>query len=146
MTGDSISLLAKYLEKIENPDRKIPDATGDIRNLIRESYINFGDVTDDDINKLRLKHRLRVVQNMEESLLTSIARSVSKQCLFSNEQIKDLFYIYKQVSKIGIIDGASDRLSINREQFIKLNKKLCQWTALCSEDMAEKIFDVSNIF
>ena len=138
--------MASYLSKIENPDRKIPNATGDIKTLLRDSYINFGTISDDDINKLRLKHRLRVVQNMEESLLTSIARNVSKECLFSNEQIKDLFYIYKQVSKIGIIDGASDRLSISREQFVRLNKELCQWEALCSDDIAEKIFDVSTFF
>jgi hypothetical protein len=132
------------LSKIENPDRQIQGATGDIKTLLRDSYINFGTISDDDINKLRLKHRLRVVQNMEESLLTSIARNVSKECLFSNEQIKDLFYIYKQVSKIGIIDGASDRLSISKEQFVKLNKELCQWTALCCEDTAGKIFDVRS--
>ncbi len=144
ISGDSVALLASYLSKIENPDRQIQGATGDIKTLLRDSYINFGTISDDDINKLRLKHRLRVVQNMEESLLTSIARNVSKECLFSNEQIKDLFYIYKQVSKIGIIDGASDRLSINKEQFVKLNKELCQWTALCCEDTAGKIFDVSS--
>ena len=125
--GDSISLLAKYLEFIDNPDRKIEvffliifqiiykfnnqkktclyisindtlnkqNANRNIKDLLRESYVNFGTITDDDINKLRVKHRLKVVQNMEEALLTSIARSVSKQCLFSNEQIKDLFYIFK---------------------------------------------------
>jgi hypothetical protein len=32
---------------------------------------------------------------MEESLLSSIARNVSKQCYFSDEEIKDLFYIFK---------------------------------------------------
>ena len=111
--------------------------------MLRDSYVNFGTITDEDINKLRLKHRLKVVQGMEESLLNSIARSVSKQCLFSNEQIKDLFYIYKQISKIGIIDGASDNLSINKEQFLKLNKELCEWRALCEPDVAAKIFDVN---
>ena len=29
--GDAISLLAKYLSGIENPDRKIENATGDIK-------------------------------------------------------------------------------------------------------------------
>jgi hypothetical protein len=32
---------------------------------------------------------------MEESLLSSIARNVSKQCYFSDDEIKDLFYIFK---------------------------------------------------
>ena len=103
--------------------------------------MNFGTITDEDINKLRLKHRLRVVQNMEESLLNSIARNVSKQCLFSDEHIKDLFYIFKQISKTGIIDRPTENLSINREQFLCLNKELCEWIALRDEDIAGKIFD-----
>lgn len=32
---------------------------------------------------------------MEENLYTSIARNVSKQCLFTEDEIKDLFYIFK---------------------------------------------------
>jgi hypothetical protein len=32
---------------------------------------------------------------MEESLSNSIAKSVFKQSLFSDEEIKDLFYIFK---------------------------------------------------
>lgn len=45
------------------------------------------------------------------------------------------------MSKIGIIDGASDSLTINKEQFLKLNKSLCEWKALCNDEIAEKIFD-----
>lgn len=144
--GDAINLLAKFLAKVENPDRKIEGATSNVCDLIRASYVEYGTITDEDINKLRSKHRLRVIQNMEESLLTSIARSVSRQCHFSNDQIKDLFYIYKQVSKIGIIDGASNNLSINKDQFLKLNQQLCQWKALCSQPIAEKIFNVNFQF
>jgi TBC1 domain family member 8/9 len=96
--GDGIYLLARYMNGIESPDRKIENATANIKDLLRDSYINFGQITDDDIIKLRLKHRLKVVQNMEESLLNSIARNVSKQCSFNNSQIKDLFYIFKVFS------------------------------------------------
>jgi hypothetical protein len=60
--GDSISLLAKYLESIENPDRKIENPTGNIKDLLRDSYVNFGSITEDSIARLRHKHRLRVVQ------------------------------------------------------------------------------------
>lgn len=87
--GDSIAILAKYLELIENPDRKIEvcvrfvffvgvfsqinfwfiyikknekNAIANIKDLLRDSYVNFGTITDEDIDKLRLKHRLRVVQ------------------------------------------------------------------------------------
>lgn len=143
--GDAINLLAKFLAKVENADRKIEGATANVSDLIRASYVEYGTITDEDINKLRSKHRLRVIQKMEESLLTSIARSVSRQCHFSNDQIKDLFYIYKQVSKIGIIDGASNNLSINKEQFIKLNEQLCQWKSLCAQPIAEKIFNVKIV-
>ena len=60
--GDSISLLAKYLENIENPDHKINNATANIKDLLRDSYVNFGMIKDDEISRLRLKHRLKVVQ------------------------------------------------------------------------------------
>ena len=38
------------------------NATGNIKDLLRQSYVDFGNITDKDIDKLRLKHRLRVVQ------------------------------------------------------------------------------------
>jgi hypothetical protein len=38
------------------------NANANIKDLLRNSYISFGTITDDDINRLRLKHRLRVVQ------------------------------------------------------------------------------------
>ena len=37
----------------------------------------------------------KCTKNMEETLLNTIARNVSKFCLFSDEVIKDLFYIFK---------------------------------------------------
>ncbi|RNA28278.1 TBC1 domain family member 8, partial [Brachionus plicatilis] len=49
--------------------------------------------------------------------------------------------LFKQVSKIGIIDGDSRNLTINKEQFLKLNKNLCDWTALCDAEIAGRIFD-----
>ncbi len=51
--------------------------------------------------------------------------------------------ILKQVSKIGIIDGDYDNIIINKDQFIHLNKDLCDWDALCNEEIAGKIFDVN---
>ena len=47
---------------------------------------------------------------------------------------------------MGIIDGASDSLAINKEQFITLNTNLCSWKALCAPEIAGKIFDVNKIF
>lgn len=45
---------------------------------------------------------------------------------------------------MGIIDGASDSLAINKEQFITLNTNLCAWKALCAPEIAGKIFDVNK--
>ena len=45
---------------------------------------------------------------------------------------------------MGIIDGASDSLAINKEQFISLNTSLCSWRALCAPEIAGKIFDVNK--
>jgi len=145
--GESITILANYLLKIENSDRKIENATGNIKDLLAQSYISYGTIngiTDEDIHRLRLKHRLKVVQKMEETLLTSIGRTVSRHCSLSQDQIKDLFYIFKQVTKIGIIDVTKGAMSLNVSQFIDLNKELCEWKGLCDKEVAKSIYQVKE--
>ena len=111
---------------------------------------------------------------MEEHLHNSIARSVSKQCALSDDQIKDLFYIFKvkqfvsrvnssflfisygllrfysilfnlkQISRVGIIDGDNRNLTMTKVPFLKLNKDICEWKGLCNPEVADKIFNVTE--
>ncbi len=93
--GDAIMVLTSYLDQI------IDDNTNEkkIIQLIKQSYINYNDINEENINRLRLKHRLKVVQTMAESILQSAAKNTLKYTLFTEHQIKDLFYVFKVKKK-----------------------------------------------
>jgi hypothetical protein len=84
-------ILTTYLDEIT--DEHITEKK--IINLIKQSYMNYNGINEEDINRLRLKHRLKVVQTMAESILQSAAKNTLKYTLFTEYQIKDLFYVFK---------------------------------------------------
>jgi hypothetical protein len=82
-------ILTTYLETLnEKDEQKIID-------LIKKSYENYSNINEESINRLRLKHRLKVIQNMNESLLHSAAKNTLKYTAFTEQQIKNIFYIFK---------------------------------------------------
>jgi hypothetical protein len=82
-------ILTTYLETLnEKDEQKIID-------LIKKSYENYSNINEENINRLRLKHRLKVIQNMNESLLHSAAKNTLKYTAFTEQQIKNIFYIFK---------------------------------------------------
>ncbi|CAF4705345.1 unnamed protein product, partial [Rotaria magnacalcarata] len=70
-----------------------------IVRLIKQSYEDYNDINEEDINRLRLKHRLKVVQTMAESILQSAAKNTLKYTSFTEYEIKDLFYVFKVKTK-----------------------------------------------
>lgn len=93
--GDAIMVLTSYLETLSDNknEKKIVD-------LIKKSYSNYNGVNEDDINRLRLKHRLKVIQNMGEALLNSAAKNTLKYTKFNEQQIKNIFYVFKVKLKL----------------------------------------------
>jgi len=89
--GDAIMVLTNYLDQITDDNVKEKK----IIHLIKQSYIDYNGINEEDINRLRLKHRLKVVQTMAESILQSAAKNTLKYTLFTEHQIKDLFYVFK---------------------------------------------------
>jgi hypothetical protein len=89
--GDAIMVLTSYLDQLTDDNTKEKK----IIQLIKQSYIDYNGINEEDINRLRLKHRLKVVQTMAESILQSAAKNTLKYTLFTEQQIKDLFYVFK---------------------------------------------------
>jgi hypothetical protein len=85
-------ILTTYLDTI-NEDKN--NEQKKIVYLIEKSYTNYNNINEEEINRLRLKHRLKVIQNMNEALLQSAARNTLKFTLFTEQQIKNIFYIFK---------------------------------------------------
>lgn len=59
-----------------------------IQTLIYEAYSKYGFLTTGQIERLRLKHRLRVVQEQEDNLERNIVRSVAGDGYFSSQELK----------------------------------------------------------
>lgn len=96
--GEALTVLTSYLDRFYD-EKNEKHEQKKIVELIRKSYANYNGVNEEDINRLRLKHRLKVVRQMSESLLQSAAKNTSKFTKFTEQEIKNLFYIFKVISQ-----------------------------------------------
>ncbi|KAG0424894.1 hypothetical protein HPB47_027901, partial [Ixodes persulcatus] len=90
--GEAMMALCEYLENIHNPmatvcARQIP-ASGkkpvEILTLVYESYSKYGFLTSGMIEKLRIKHRLSVVQGLQDTTMKNVLRSLSLDATISS--------------------------------------------------------------
>ncbi|ELT95953.1 hypothetical protein CAPTEDRAFT_186677 [Capitella teleta] len=104
--GQAMSLLSQYLMNITNRDSTLPTSANtqvdkrqtsiDVTDLIYEAYSKFGTMTNQEIDKLRVKHRLKVVQSLEDTMMRNVLRSVSAETLFQGSELQDIFVVFKE--------------------------------------------------
>lgn len=67
-----------------------------ISKLLCQAMENFSHISRFDIEKIRFKHRLQVVQNLEDAMMKNVVRSVQNEAEnLSEEELKCLFAIVK---------------------------------------------------
>lgn len=103
--GEAMQLLANYLLGVHNNDGR-----GAIRNksyteqeklisvqtLLDEAYRKYGFLSTAQVEKLRLQHRLRVVQEMEDTHMKNVVRSVIGDGYLTTKELHDLFGLVRQ--------------------------------------------------
>jgi len=67
----------------------------DVSDLIEESYRRFGHLNNQHIDNLRLRFRLRVVQNIEDHTMKNILRSVAEVSHIKGKELQDLYMLFK---------------------------------------------------
>ncbi|XP_066586469.1 TBC1 domain family member 9 isoform X2 [Prorops nasuta] len=103
--GEAMKLLTDYLGGVYNDegpvfpkpiDSVIPSRSISVQTLIYEAYSRYGSLTIGGIERLRLKHRLRVVQSLEEGIEKNIIRSVIVDKYMSTEELQELLSLVRE--------------------------------------------------
>ncbi|XP_034194602.1 TBC1 domain family member 8/9 isoform X2 [Osmia lignaria lignaria] len=103
--GEAMQLLTDYLGGVYNDDGPIlprpvdsatPNRSISIQTLIYEAYSRYGSLTIGGIERLRLKHRLRVVQSLEEGIEKNVIRSVIVDKYMTMEELQDLLSLVRE--------------------------------------------------
>ncbi|XP_028250363.1 TBC1 domain family member 8 isoform X2 [Parambassis ranga] len=95
-------------EETSSSDADIP-AVGhtNITDLINESYQNFGDLTVRQIEKLRCRHRIQVLQAHEDTIKENTLRLVAPDVSISPENLSEAFDLFKTEHFISLYWGDS---------------------------------------
>ncbi|KAK9700703.1 Rab-GTPase-TBC domain [Popillia japonica] len=103
--GEAMQLLADYLMGVHNDDgrgairnKSYDDQQRKIRvqELIYKAYTNFGLISTGVIEKLRLKHRLKVVQELEANFENNAIRSVASDGYMTPQELQCLLSIIRE--------------------------------------------------
>lgn len=109
--GEAMMVLCSYLENVHNPQAAVcsrsafqpttgSKETVDILTLVYDSYSKYGFLTSSMIEKLRLKHRLSVVQGLQDANVKNALRSLSLDprisALLTQEELSNLVALIRE--------------------------------------------------
>ncbi|CAB3361215.1 Hypothetical predicted protein [Cloeon dipterum] len=162
--GEAMQLLTNYLEGVTNDeisdnlislhrDHEVIVKSISIQNLLYESYSKYGSLTASGIERMRLRHRLRVVQSLEDSVSRNVVRSVASFGFFTQDELQDLLALVReeqlclrgsQPARIANIDPSTphyEMFKVDFELFQSLFTGLSPW-GHCShaETLAARLF------
>ncbi|XP_072943418.1 TBC1 domain family member 9 [Epargyreus clarus] len=102
--GQAMQVLNDYLEGIYNEEAmalstepRTAERTIKVQELVYQSYRSFGaSVSSENIEHLRLKHRLRVVRQLEESLEKNTLRALQQDKLLEPNELQELLSVIRE--------------------------------------------------
>ncbi|XP_018409644.1 PREDICTED: TBC1 domain family member 8 isoform X1 [Nanorana parkeri] len=109
--GQALMILSRFLEHVRNEESPLPQTGNwhsvlnneqeaypitEIADLIRDSYEKFGTNSVEHIERLRCKHRIRVLQNHEDTTKQNVLRVVAPDVSFLHEDLEDLYDMFKR--------------------------------------------------
>ncbi|KAF2879783.1 hypothetical protein ILUMI_26388 [Ignelater luminosus] len=157
--GEAMQLLSDYLMGIyndegrgavRNKDYENQKRSISIQTLVYEAYTRYGFLTTGEIERLRLKHRLRVVQELEDNSERNVIRSVISDNFFSAQEVQDLLSVVREEllsqkkhmpEKYDVTQQPYEAYKVDFEYFKLLFAALSPWgKGEQSESLAARIF------
>ncbi|XP_036857897.2 TBC1 domain family member 9B isoform X2 [Manis javanica] len=108
--GEAMTVLGRYLDNVVNKQSisppiphlhalltsgDDPPAEVDIFDLLKVSYEKFSSLSANDIEQMRFKQRLKVIQSLEDTAKRSVVRAIPGDIGFSVEELEDLYMVFK---------------------------------------------------
>ncbi|XP_035146632.1 TBC1 domain family member 9B isoform X6 [Callithrix jacchus] len=108
--GEAMTVLGRYLDNVVNKQSVSPPiphlhallTSGDdppvevdIFELLKVSYEKFSSLRAEDIEQMRFKQRLKVIQSLEDTAKRSVVRAIPVDIGFSIEELEDLYMVFK---------------------------------------------------
>lgn len=99
--GEAMMVLSEYLGAVTTPEsrygRRRSSVVADegeeevnVIGLLESAYRDYGFITNLAVERLRVKHRLRVVQTLEDAMMRNTLRTVGPDCLLGQADLKEL--------------------------------------------------------
>lgn len=168
--GQALMILSRFLDHIKNEDSpgapagshhaffsddQEPCPGTDIADLIRDSYEKFGDQSVEQIERMRCRHRIRVLQGHEDTTKQNVLRVVTPEVSFLLEDLEELYDLFKRehmmscyweqprpvVSRHDPSRPYAEQYRIDGQQFAHLFQLVSPWTCGAhTEILAERTF------
>ncbi|KAM6413240.1 TBC1 domain family member 8B [Rhynochetos jubatus] len=109
--AEAVTVLNRFFDSVTNKDSPLPPAVQqgsslsdtksdhpkvDITDLIRESNERYGDIRYEDVESMRCRNRLYVIQTLEATTKQNVLRVVSQDVRFSPSDLEELYELFKR--------------------------------------------------
>uniref|UniRef100_A0A8C0CU19 TBC1 domain family member 9B n=1 Tax=Balaenoptera musculus TaxID=9771 RepID=A0A8C0CU19_BALMU len=128
--GEAMTVLGRYLDNVVNKQSVSPPiphlhallTSGDdppeevdIFDLLKVSYEKFSSLRAEDIEQMRFKQRLKVIQSLEDTAKRSVVRAIPGDVGFSIEELEDLYMVFKAKQLASQYWGSSHPAAVRRD-------------------------------
>uniref|UniRef100_A0A8C2F822 TBC1 domain family member 8B n=1 Tax=Cyprinus carpio TaxID=7962 RepID=A0A8C2F822_CYPCA len=108
--AEAVTVLNRFFDSVTNKDSPLPvtvqhaSATAndksiqkvDIGNLIKEAYEKYGDIRTEEVENMRKRNKLYVIQTLEDTTKQNVLRVVAQDVKFNAAQLDELYMLFKR--------------------------------------------------
>ncbi|XP_075797225.1 TBC1 domain family member 8B isoform X2 [Pelodiscus sinensis] len=161
--AEAVTVLNRFFDSVTNKDSPLPPAVQqasnlndkksfhpkvDITDLIRESNEKYGDIRYEDVERMRCRNRLYVIQTLETTTKQNVLRVMSQDVKFNPSDLEELYELFKKEHFLSCYWNANspvlrhhdpslpylDQYRINCQQFRVLYHLLSPWAHCANRD------------
>ncbi|XP_067261604.1 TBC1 domain family member 8B isoform X2 [Chanodichthys erythropterus] len=154
--AEAVTVLNRFFDNVTNKDSPLPatvqqaSATAndksiqkvDICDLIKEAYEKYGDIRTEEVENMRKKNKLCVIQTLEDTTKQNVLRVVAQGVKFSAAQLDELYMLFKRQHFVSCYWSVCspalqnhdpslpylDQYQLDKSQFSSLFNLLQPWT------------------